>query len=33
MGVLPSHPPQSIFELPRAHLDLLLPRMNLGFAT
>jgi hypothetical protein len=33
MGIVPGHPPQSIFELSRHHLDLLLPRMNLGFAT
>jgi hypothetical protein len=31
-GVIPGHPPQSIFELSRPHLDALLPRMNLGFA-
>jgi hypothetical protein len=31
-GVIPTHPPQSIFELSRPHLDALLPRMNLGFA-
>jgi GNAT superfamily N-acetyltransferase len=33
LGVIPGHPPQSIFELSRLHLDALLPRMNLGFAT
>lgn len=33
MGIVPGHPPQSIFELSRPHLDLLLPRLNLGFAT
>jgi hypothetical protein len=32
LGVIPGHPPQSIFELSRKHLDVLLPRMNLGFA-
>jgi predicted nucleic acid-binding protein len=32
-GIIPGHPPQSIFELSREHLDALLPRMNLGFAT
>jgi ribosomal protein S18 acetylase RimI-like enzyme len=32
IGVIPGHPPQSIFELSRIHLDALLPRMNLGFA-
>jgi hypothetical protein len=32
-GVIPGHPPQSIFKLSREHLDALLPRMNLGFAT
>jgi hypothetical protein len=33
MGAMAAHPPQSISELTRDHLDLLLPRMNLGFAT
>ncbi|MEA3092187.1 MAG: hypothetical protein QOJ04_3529 [Caballeronia sp.] len=33
LKIIPGHPPQSIFELSRAHLDALLPRMNLGFAT
>ena len=33
LGVIPGHPPQSIFELSREHLGALLPRMNLGFAT
>lgn len=33
LGVIPGHPPQSIFELSRKHLDVLLPRMDLGFAT
>ena len=33
MGVIPGHPPQSIFELSQARLHALLPRMNLGFAT
>jgi hypothetical protein len=33
LGVIPGHPPQSIFELSRKHLDVLLPRMNLEFAT
>ena len=33
LGVIPGHPPQSIFELSREHLEALLPRMNLGFAT
>jgi hypothetical protein len=32
-GIIPGHPPQSIFELSRHHLDALLPRMNLGFVT
>ncbi|AWM01540.1 GNAT family N-acetyltransferase [Bradyrhizobium amphicarpaeae] len=30
-GIIKGHPPQSIFELSRAHLDVLLPRLNLGF--
>jgi len=33
LGVIRGHPPQSIFELSRARLSVLLPRMNLGFAT
>jgi hypothetical protein len=33
IGLIPGHPPQSIFKLSRAHLNALLPRMNLGFAT
>lgn len=33
MGIVPGHPPQSIFELNRQHLDVLLPRLNLGFTT
>jgi hypothetical protein len=33
IGIIPGHPPQSIFKLSRAHLNALLPRMNLGFAT
>jgi predicted nucleic acid-binding protein len=33
LGVIARHPPQSIFELSQKHLDTLLPRMNLGFAT
>jgi hypothetical protein len=33
LGIIPGHPPQSIFELSREHLDALLPRMHLGFAT
>jgi ribosomal protein S18 acetylase RimI-like enzyme len=32
IGIIKGHPPQSIFELSRAHLDALLPRLNLGFA-
>ena len=32
LGVIPGHPPQSIFELSREHLDALLLRMDLGFA-
>jgi predicted nucleic acid-binding protein len=32
-GIIKGHPPQSIFELSRAHLDAMLPRLNLGFAT
>jgi ribosomal protein S18 acetylase RimI-like enzyme len=32
MAIIPGHPPQSIFELNRSHLDTLLPRLNLGFA-
>jgi len=32
LGIIKGHPPQSIFELSRAHLDALLPRLNLGFA-
>jgi GNAT superfamily N-acetyltransferase len=30
-GVIAGHPPQSIFELSPAHLNALLPRLNLGF--
>jgi ribosomal protein S18 acetylase RimI-like enzyme len=33
LGVIPGHPPQSIFELSQGHLNVLLDRMNLGFAT
>jgi len=33
LGVIPGHPPQSIFELSQHHLRALLPRMNLGFST
>lgn len=33
LGVIPGHPPQSIFELSQGHLNALLPRMSLGFAT
>ena len=33
MGAMVAHPPQSISELTREQLDLLLPRMNLSFAT
>jgi len=33
VGVFRGHPPQSVFELTREHLDALLPRMNLGFTT
>lgn len=33
LGIVPTHPPQSIYELSRAHLDALLPTLNLGFAT
>lgn len=33
IGVIPGHPPQSIFELGQKHLEALLPRMNLGFGT
>ncbi|HEX4407546.1 MAG TPA: GNAT family N-acetyltransferase [Xanthobacteraceae bacterium] len=33
LGVMPGHPPQSIFELSQEHLNALLPRMNLGFET
>jgi hypothetical protein len=32
LGIVPTHPPQSIYELDRAHLDALLPALNLGFA-
>lgn len=32
LGVMPGHPPQSIFELKPAHTDALLQRMNLGFS-
>jgi GNAT superfamily N-acetyltransferase len=32
-GIIPGHLPQSIYELSREHLDSLLPRMNLEFAT
>jgi len=32
-GVIPGHPPQSIFEIGGAALRLILPRMNLGFQT
>lgn len=32
LGIIKVHPPQSIFELSRTHLDALLPRLNLGFA-
>ena len=32
LGVIPGHPPQSIFELNRNHVDALLARANLGFA-
>lgn len=31
LGVIPGHPPQSIFELDQSHLGELLERMNLGF--
>jgi hypothetical protein len=31
IGIISGHPPQSIYEISRAHLDALLPRMNLGF--
>jgi hypothetical protein len=33
LGVIPGHPPQSIYELTQERLNALLPRMNLGFAT
>ena len=33
LGVVPGHPPQSIFELSQEHVDALLSRMNLGFTT
>lgn len=33
LGVIPGHPPQSIFELSGEHFDALLPRMRLEFAT
>lgn len=32
MRIIPGHPPQSIFELNRTHIDILLHRMNLGFS-
>jgi ribosomal protein S18 acetylase RimI-like enzyme len=32
IGIIRMHPPQSIFEISRVHLDALLPRMNLGFS-
>jgi len=32
-GVIPGHPPQSIFEIDQNHLQAMLPRMRLGFAT
>jgi ribosomal protein S18 acetylase RimI-like enzyme len=32
IGIIRTHPPQSIFEIARVHLDALLPRMNLGFS-
>ncbi|HEY8264916.1 MAG TPA: GNAT family N-acetyltransferase [Methyloceanibacter sp.] len=32
LGVVPSHPPQSIFELSGTHIDALLRRMNLWFS-
>jgi predicted nucleic acid-binding protein len=32
IGLIRTHPPQSIFEISRAHLEALLPRMNLGFS-
>ena len=32
IGAIKGHPPQSIFEVSRAHLETLLPRMNLGFS-
>lgn len=33
LGVVPGHPPQSIFELSQEHVDALLSRMNLGVTT
>lgn len=33
LGIIPGHPPQSIFELDQTHLATLLARMNLGFTT
>ncbi len=33
IGIVPGHPPQSIFELTRPHLEVLLPQLNLGFST
>ena len=33
IGIVSGHPPQSIFELSWPHLDALLLRLNLGFAT
>lgn len=33
IGIIPGHPPQSIFELARAHLSALLQRFALGFST
>lgn len=32
LGVIPGHPPQSIFELSGGHIGALLGRMNLGFS-
>ncbi|HEY5305206.1 MAG TPA: GNAT family N-acetyltransferase [Pseudolabrys sp.] len=31
LGIINGHPPQSIFELERARVDALLPRLNLGY--
>jgi hypothetical protein len=33
LRIMGGHPPQSIFELGRKQIDLLLPRLNLGFRT